>query len=173
MTTPTAPRQTQQKNTAGAPAPTVVSPVLAQAEEVMEQLENAVMNMDLVYDFQQPRASVADRIALMKIMLFRFGRMCNNAQELLEDAGFDAGRDCCDSIQLDGEHEAHVNELCAVPEFELQGLRNLVEAGRPSRPRVPPSQSLAYRIAKRAASEPRRTYWTRQTARRLGVQQLD
>ncbi len=166
-------RDTQQKNTAGAPAPTVVSPVLAQAEEVMEQLEQAVMNMDLVYDFQQPRASVADRLSLMKIMLFRFARMANDAQNLLVEAGHVAGEDCRGTPSLSGEHKAHVDELSAVSAFELQGLRSLVKARYDTAKRVPPSQSLAYRIAKRAASEPRRTYWTRQTARRLGVQQLD
>ena len=160
-------------NDPSTPPTRIINPVLSQAEDVIDHIEQAAQNIDLVYDFRQPRESIANRLALMKIMLFRFAHMANDAQNLLVEVGHVAGDDCRGSDCLSGEYKAHVDELCAVPAFELQGLINLVDAGRPGRPRVPPSQSLAYRIAKRAASEPRRNYWTRQTARRLGVQQLD
>jgi len=161
--------------------------VLDQAEEVLKELENAASNIDLLA-YRASRECVADQLSMFKMACYRLGRLATDAQFLLEDAGYETTPGCQDSLVIDDDHLARLQELTAAPkmeveklkelltaapEMEVEKLKELVEPLRPKQVPQPPSQKRAYDRAKRTRDLPRRTYWTRETARRLGVQQLN
>ena len=166
-----------------------VTPELVQAEEVLKELENAASNIDLLaYNTKPANQSVIDNLSMFKMACYRLGRLATDAQFLLEDAGYETTPGCQDSLVIDDDHLARLQELTAAPkmeveklkelltaapEMEVEKLKELVEPLRPKQVPQPPSQKRAYDRAKRARDLPRRTYWTRETARRLGVQQLN
>lgn len=179
------PQQVVAVETVGAPAFRPVVTVLDQAEEVLKELENAASNIDLLA-YRASRECVADQLSMFKMACYRLGRLATDAQFLLEDAGYETTPGCQDSLVIDDDHLARLQELTAAPEMEIEKLKELaapkieieklkelVEPLRPKQVPQPPSQKRAYDRAKRTRDLPRRTYWTRETARRLGVQQLN
>lgn len=166
-----------------------VTPELVRAEEVLKELENAASNIDLLaYNTKPANQSVIDNLSMFKMACYHLGRIATDAQFLLEDAGYETTPGCQDSLSIDDDHLARLQELTAAPkmeveklkklltaapEMEIEKLKELVEPLRPKQVPQPPSQKRAYDRAKRARDLPRRTYWTRETARRLGVQQLN
>ena len=183
------PQQVVAVETVGAPAFRPVVTVLDQAEEVLKELENAASNIDLLaYNTKPANQSVIDNLSMFKMACYRLGRLATDAQFLLEDAGYETTPGCQDSLVIDDDHLARLQELTAAPkmeveklkelltaapEMEVEKLKELVEPLRPKQVPQPPSQKRAYDRAKRTRGLPRRTYWTRETARRLGVQQLN
>lgn len=166
------PQQVVAVETVGAPAFRPVVTVLDQAEEVLQELENAASNIDLLA-YRTRRESVADQLSMFKMACYRLGRLATDAQLLLEDAGYKTTPGCQDSLVIDDDHLARLQELTAAPAMEIEKLKELVEPFRPQQVPQLPNQKQAYDRAKRARDLPRRTYWTRETARRLGVQQLN
>lgn len=181
------PQQVVAVETVGAPAFRPVVTVLDQAEEVLKELENAASNIDLLA-YRASRECVADQLSMFKMACYHLGRIATDAQFLLEDAGYETTPGCQDSLVIDDDHLARLQELTAAPkmeveklkelltaapEMEVEKLKELVEPLRPKQVPQPPSQKRAYDRAKRTRGLPRRTYWTRETARRLGVQQLN
>lgn len=148
------------------------TPELVRAEDVLKELENAASNIDLLaYNTKSANQSVIDNLAMFKAACLRLARLANTAQEQLGRLGHKA------SPAIDEEGLTRLEDLLHGPKSEIDDLKDSVENTlrfRESlRRQQPPNQKQQYDRAKRARDLPRRTYWTRETARRLGVQALD
>lgn len=146
-----------------------VTPELVRAEEVLKELENAASNIDLLaYNTKPANQSVIDNLAMFKAACLRLARLANTTQAQLGRLGHNA------SPTIDEEGLARLDDLVNTPECEINDLKDSVENTLRFREwlrrQEPPNQKQQYDRAKRARDLPRRTYWTRETARRLGVQ---
>lgn len=146
-----------------------VTPELVRAEDVLKELENAASNIDLLaYNTKPANQSVIDNLAMFKAACLRLASLANTTQEQLGRLGHKA------SPTIDEEGVTRLEDLLHGPKSEIDDLKDSVENTLRFREwlrrQEPPNQKQQYDRAKRARDLPRRTYWTRETARRLGVQ---
>lgn len=149
-----------------------VTPELVRAEDVLKELENAASNIDLLaYNTKPFNQSVIDNLAMFKTACLRLASLANTTQVQLGRLGHKA------SPTIDEEGLTRLEDLLHGPKSEIDDLKDSVENTLRFREwlrrQQPPNQKQQYDRAKRARDLPRRTYWTRETARRLGVQALD